>query len=140
VIGRALRDTGLSVRDGVRLIIEPGRGVVAEAAIMVTSVIAKATRAGAEWVFIDAGVFNGLMETICGFQYELSTGRPGAPMRRITLAGPSCDSVDVMFRHLELPHVDIGDRVYIHAAGAYTTVYASSFNGFGPPAVHVLNT
>ncbi|MBV9121696.1 MAG: type III PLP-dependent enzyme, partial [Chloroflexi bacterium] len=72
-IWSALRETGLTADRGVRLIVEPGRGVVAEAAIMVTSVIAKAQRSGAEWVFIDAGVFNGLMETICGFQYELST-------------------------------------------------------------------
>ena len=138
VIRRALCDFGLAAKDGVRLIIEPGRGVVAEAAVMATSVVAKAQRAGAEWVFIDAGVFNGLMETICGFQYELSTSRPAAN-RTITLAGPSCDSVDVMFRDIDLPEVRIGDRVYIHAAGAYTTVYASAFNGFAPPDVHVIN-
>jgi ornithine decarboxylase len=139
VICQALHDTGLTRGNGVRLIIEPGRGVVAEAAVMVTSVIAKANRAGGEWAFIDAGVFNGLMETIAGFQYELSTSRPDAPTRNITLAGPSCDSVDVMFRDLSLPAVEIGDRLYVHAAGAYTTVYASSFNGFAPPAVHILN-
>jgi len=135
-IQRALRQTGLD--RGVRLIIEPGRGIAAEAAVMVTTVIAKAKRSGAEWVYVDAGVFNGLMETICGFSYELSTTSNRA-LRTITLAGPSCDSVDVMFRDIELPEVEIGDRVFIHHAGAYTTVYASSFNGFPPPAVYVLN-
>jgi len=138
VIRQALADTSLADADGVRLIIEPGRGIVAEAAVMVASVIAKATRAGVDWVYIDAGVFNALMETICGFSYEISTASQ-RPSRSVTLAGPSCDSVDVMFRGVDLPEVDIGDHVYIHNAGAYTTVYASSFNGFPPPAVYVLN-
>jgi ornithine decarboxylase len=136
VIRQALRETGLDQR--ARLIIEPGRGIVAEAAVMVTRVIAKAKRAGVDWVYIDAGVFNGLMETICGFTYELSAG-DSRPLRNVTLAGPSCDSVDVMFRGIDVPEVDVGDRLYIHNAGAYTTVYASSFNGFGPPAVFVMN-
>jgi len=138
VIRQSLCEHRLSAADGVRLIIEPGRGVVAEAAILVTSVIAKAKRAGAEWVYLDAGVFNALMETIAGFTYELSTSSGGTP-RTVTVAGPSCDSVDVMFRDFELPEVSIGDRVYVHNAGAYTSVYASSFNGFPPPPVYLLN-
>jgi ornithine decarboxylase len=138
VIAESLQACRLTAADGVRLIIEPGRGVVAEAAIMATSVIAKACRAGTEWVYIDAGVFNALMETICGFSYELSTDIVRPP-RTITLAGPSCDSVDVMFRGIALPEVEVGDRVYVHNAGAYTTVYASSFNGFPPPSVYLLN-
>ena len=105
---------------------------------MVASVVAKARRGGVDWVYIDAGVFNALMETICGFSYELSTLKAG-PTREVTLAGPSCDSVDVMFRGIALPEVEVGDRVFIHNAGAYTTVYASSFNGFPPPAVYLLN-
>lgn len=138
VIRRSLAECGLSVADGVRLIIEPGRGVVAEAAVMATSVIAKACRAGVDWVYVDAGVFNALMETICGFSYEIAAAEP-RPNRTVTLAGPSCDSVDVMFRGIELPEVEVGDRLYIRHAGAYTTVYASSFNGFPPPAVYLLN-
>lgn len=141
-IGRVIRESlagcGLSASDGVRLILEPGRAVVAEAAVLVTSVIARACRAGTDWVYVDAGVFNALMETICGFTYEITTSstRPG---RSVTLAGPSCDSVDVMFRGIELPDLEIGDRLYIHNAGAYTTVYASSFNGFPPPTTLLLN-
>lgn len=137
VIGQALCRHRLTASDGVRLIIEPGRGVVAEAAILATSVIAKARRAGADWVYVDAGVFNALMETIAGFTYELSTSSD-QPARTVTLAGPSCDSVDVMFRDIELAEVAIGDRVYVHNAGAYTTVYASSFNGFPPPRIYLL--
>jgi len=138
VIRDALAETELAAHNGVRLIIEPGRGIVAEAAVLVSTVIAKATRGGVEWVYVDAGVFNALMETICGFSYEVTTSSVHPP-RRVTLAGPSCDSVDVMFRGIELPEVEVGDRVYIHAAGAYTTVYASSFNGFAPPAVYLIN-
>jgi len=138
VIRESLKAAGLAASDGVRLIIEPGRGVVAEAAIMATSVIAKARRGGTDWVYIDAGVFNALMETICGFTYEI-TASSRRVARRVTLAGPSCDSVDVMFRGIDLPELQVGDRLYVHNAGAYTTVYASSFNGFPPPRVYVLN-
>jgi len=137
-IRKALCEHHLAAEHGVRLIIEPGRGIVAEAAIMATSVIAKARRGGADWVYVDAGVFNALMETIAGFTYELSA-EGNRPKRTVTLAGPSCDSVDVMFREIELPEVEVGDRLYIHNAGAYTTVYASSFNGFPPPAVYLLD-
>jgi len=135
-IQEALHDTGLD--RAARLIIEPGRGVVAEAAVMAATVIAKAKRASAEWVYIDVGVFNGLMETICDFIYELTTTST-RPLHSVILAGPSCDSVDVMFRGIDLPELEVGDRVFIHNAGAYTTVYASSFNGFAPPTVHLLN-
>lgn len=138
VIRDALQEHCLSAKHGVRLIVEPGRGIVAEAAIMATSVIAKARRGGTEWVYVDAGVFNALMETIAGFTYELTSTRQ-RPLRTVTLAGPSCDSVDVMMRDVELPEVEVGDRLLVHNAGAYTTVYASSFNGFPPPAVYLLN-
>jgi ornithine decarboxylase len=49
------------------------------------------------------------------------------------LAGPSCDGFDVVSPQVELPDLEIGDRVYIMSAGAYTTAYASNFNGFPVP-------
>lgn len=122
----------------ITLIIEPGRALVGDAAVLVASVIGKAVRGDEHWLYLDAGVFNALMETIQGFGYELWTERTG-PVRRWTVAGPSCDSVDVLFNDVALPELEVGDRLYVLNAGAYTLSYASSFNGFPPPAVFFLD-
>ena len=119
----------------VRLTIEPGRAVVGEAATLVTTVIGRAERSDGRWLYVDAGVFNALMETIDGFRYELRSD-VGGPCVRTTLAGPSCDTVDVICDEAMLPELEVGDRIYVMNAGAYTLSYASTFNGFFPPAVH----
>jgi ornithine decarboxylase len=121
----------------LRLSIEPGRALVGEAAILVSTVIGIAERAGERWVYADAGVFNALMETTGGFRYEVVSERPGGRTPCV-LAGPSCDSVDVISSDALLPDVRVGDRLYVLNAGAYTLSYASAFNGFGPPEVAFL--
>lgn len=121
----------------VRLTIEPGRGLVGDAAIMVTKVVGRAKRGNEDWVYIDSGVFNGFMETICDFTYEVRTAKTGE-RKPVTIAGPSCDSVDVPFKNTQLADVDVGDYIYIINAGAYTTVYASTFNGFEIPKTYFL--
>ena len=56
-----------------------------------------------------------------------------------TVAGPTCDSVDVIMREQKLPEdLRADDFVYIPNAGAYTTAYASNFNGFPLPEVRIL--
>ena len=85
------------------------------------------------------GVFNGLMEAVGGLRYELRTERTG-PIGPHVVAGPSCDSMDVIASGVDLPDLDVGDRVYVMNAGAYTLSYASSFNGFPPPRLYVLMT
>ena len=122
----------------VELIVEPGRALVGGAAVLVASVIGKARRGEERWVYLDVGVFNGLMESIGGLGYELRTERAGRP-GKVVLAGPSCDSMDVISSDVELPELEVGDRVYVMNAGAYTLSYASSFNGFAAPAVHLLS-
>lgn len=123
---------------GVHVTLEPGRAVVGDAALLGASVIGKARRGDERWVYLDIGVFNGLMETIEGFSYEVSA-LTGGPTTSVVLAGPSCDSVDVIADSVELPDLAIGDRVYFLNAGAYTLAYASHFNGWPPPEVHFLN-
>ena len=67
---------------------------------------------------------------------ELAARPRSAPADRFTVTGPTCDSSDTLFFGAALPAtLDVGDRLYIGSAGAYTLSYASSFNGFGPPAV-----
>jgi ornithine decarboxylase len=127
---------------GFRLILEPGRGLVGDAGVLLVQVEGKAVRANGEWIYLDAGVFNGLMETFEGFPPVVSHLDPAAALREpvsYTLAGPSCDSCDVVARNLVLPRVEIGDRLVFHDVGAYTNEYAVTFNGFPIPQVVGLN-
>lgn len=119
---------------------EPGRFLVAESAVMVSTVLGREERAGEEWLYIDVGVYNGLMETQQSrneWAYPLWTSRSNhatATQLPFTIAGPSCDSADTMFLATSLPaSLGVGDRVMIGSAGAYTLSYASHFNGLPPP-------
>lgn len=124
------------------LALEPGRGLVGEAGRLVAEIMGEAVRGTENWLYLDAGVFNGLMETYEGFPpvVELlpmvSNGH--RPLRPYTLAGPSCDSCDVIARNVMLPAAHTGDRLLFLDAGAYTNEYASRFNGFNIPQVHYL--
>jgi ornithine decarboxylase len=115
--------------------IEPGRGLVGEAGTMVSRVIAKANRNGDNWLYLDVGVFNGLMESMGGIKYNMLTDKD-SPMFKWTVAGPSCDGMDCVADNVNLPELATGDRVYIWPAGAYTTAYASQFNGISIPKTY----
>jgi ornithine decarboxylase len=120
------------------LVMEPGRGLVGESGILVATVVGKARRGMDEWLYLDAGVFNGLMETYEGFPpvaHHLSSDVIERSKMSYTLAGPSCDSCDVIARGYQLPETHIGDRLVFYDAGAYTNEYAVAFNGFPIPKV-----
>ena len=115
-----------------RILIEPGRAVVGDAGIFVTKVIGKARRADENWLSIDVGVFNGLMESVGGIKYSYIV--EGAKEKKLwTLAGPSCDSFDVIDKDILLPEPEVGNLMLILSTGAYTISYASEFNGFSIP-------
>lgn len=133
--GRVIRNAIAKAFPGnIQVMLEPGRALVGEAGVLVATVIAKAVREGQKWLYLDVGVFNGLMETMGGIMYPLITRKDGSDGRWV-VAGPSCDSVDVISDEVELPELEVGDRVYIISAGAYTTAYASHFDGFPIPKV-----
>jgi ornithine decarboxylase len=127
------------------LILEPGRGVVADAGILVSKVIARVERRGRTWLFLDAGVYNALYEALAfqgSTRYRVEPVRPasGVPEIPYSLAGPTGDGPDVIMRDLSLPHdMAAGDKLIFHAAGAYSLAVASSFNGFPKPPVYFLN-
>jgi ornithine decarboxylase len=123
------------------LMAEPGRVLVADAGTLETEVVLVSERAGRRWVYVDVGLFSGLAETMGeAIRYRISAHRDGRPLEGptgdVVLAGPTCDSVDVLYqRHRpELPlDLRVGDRLVFHATGAYTTTYSSvGFNGFAP--------
>ena len=112
--------------------IEPGRAIIGDAGVFVTSVIGKSRRSDEDWLYIDVGVFNGLMESIGGIKYSYVVGSRNEP-RLWTIAGPSCDSFDVIDKEVLLPEPEVGNHLLILSAGAYTISYASEFNGFSIP-------
>jgi ornithine decarboxylase len=122
----------------VKVIAEPGRYMVSDAGYFVCRVIGTATRGGKRWMHLDAGLFGGIIETTEGLKYKIRTDRSG-PDIPWNVAGPTCDSIDVVMRDELLPSdIEEGDYVYLKNAGAYTTAYASNFNGFPLPEVRVI--
>jgi ornithine decarboxylase len=123
----------------VRAVVEPGRALVADAGTLVTTVIGVADRLGRRWVHLDVGAFNGLMESLeTGNQlrFPVRDELNSADRQRCQLTGPTCDSQDTILFDVELSSdLSTGDRLYLGTVGAYTTVYASSFNGFDPPMI-----
>jgi ornithine decarboxylase len=118
---------------------EPGRSLVADAGTLVTSVIGKATRGGKRWVFVDLSIYAGLLEVIGGWSYPMRTAKDHQPRQRVTLAGPSCDSTDVLAEDVALPELEVGDRLELLTAGAYTTSY-QSYNGLAFPDIRHIGT
>lgn len=136
-----------------RIVAEPGRAVVAEAGVMVASVIGTARRGGRRWAHLDVGAFHGLMEALetgCGIAWPVTDSRGDRARRRWTLTDPSCDSQGTIARGVELS-ADLSpgvwdrksgtwetppDRVRISCTGAYSTAYSmGAFNGFVGPDV-----
>jgi len=123
-----------------KLAVEPGRFLVAESAVVAAGVIGREKRAGENWVYLDIGAYNGLIETrqATHWTYPLWSSLPdhgSAQQEVFTVTGPTCDSSDTLFPSMRLPSsLGVGDVLYIGSAGAYSLSYASSFNGFDPPA------
>lgn len=123
-----------------RLMIEPGRFIAAPAGVLHTEVVLVSRKSYGDdhrWVYLDAGRFGGLAETEDeAIHYRLSTPHDGAPAGPVILAGPTCDSVDILYQHTRyrLPMaLQAGDVIQIHGTGAYTATYSSiGFNGIPP--------
>jgi ornithine decarboxylase len=128
------------------LLVEPGRYLVGDAGLIETEVVLISERdvdPGRRWVYLDVGLFNGLTETRGeAIRYRIRCPDEGGPRSAAVLAGPSCDSADILYerRTYDLPTaLRIGDRVQILSTGAYTSSYSSVwFNGFEPLPTYML--
>ncbi|ETX29944.1 type III PLP-dependent enzyme [Roseivivax isoporae] len=129
--------------DVPHIMAEPGRGLVAEAGAIAAEVLLVSKKSENDlhrWVYLDIGRFSGLAETEGeAIRYQFVTARDHEDHGPCIVAGPSCDSADVLYekRPVELPlGLKAGDRVIIRCCGAYTSTYSSvGFNGFPPLAV-----
>ena len=125
-------------------IIEPGRGMVGNAGMIEAEVVLVSRKSETEevrWVYLDIGKFGGLAETMDeSIRYPIRTPRDGGALGPCVLAGPTCDSADVMYEkqpYLLPVSLEIGDKVLIEGTGAYTATYAAvAFNGFAPLKTH----
>jgi ornithine decarboxylase len=140
VIGQVVNEGLKAFPEDVQVVAEPGRYLVSDAGYFVCRVLGTATRAGKRWMHWDAGLFGGVIEASEGLKYRIRTDRSG-PDVSWTVGGPTCDSVDIVMRDEPLPSdLQEGDFVYLCNAGAYTTAYASQFNGFPLPEVRVFES
>jgi ornithine decarboxylase len=127
-------------------IIEPGRGMVGNAGIIEAEVVLISRKSDDDpqrWVYLDIGKFNGLAETMDEMiRYPIRTGYDDDVMSPCVIAGPSCDSVDVLYEkepYLLPVSLEIGAKVLIEGTGAYTTTYSTvGFNGFPPLKSYVI--
>jgi ornithine decarboxylase len=129
-----------------RTIIEPGRGMVGNSGIIRSEVVLISKKSDEDdfrWVFLDIGKFGGLAETMDeAIRYPIRTARDGDAKEKCVLAGPTCDSADVLYEREMYPlplSLIVGDEVLIEGTGAYTTTYSAvAFNGFEPLRTYVI--
>ncbi len=124
----------------VRVIAEPGRYIVGPAAIGVASVMGRARREGHWWYYLDDGLYGSYSGQLFDHaRYPVEPLRDGAQRLPSVLAGPTCDSIDVIAENLMLPQLKAGDLIVGRAMGAYTWACATDFNFFPRATVVAVN-
>ena len=137
VMGAVTKHFGNALPD---MIVEPGRALVGNAGEIESEVVLVSRKDYTDkkrWVYLDIGKFGGLAETLDeAIKYPIRSERDGGETGPVILAGPTCDSADILYEETEyyLPiELAIGDKLRILGAGAYTSSYSSvGFNGFPP--------
>jgi ornithine decarboxylase len=157
-LGRGIRAALSAAPDRYRIIIEPGRFVSAPAMTLVTRVVGTADRIDGRWAYLDEGLYGAYSNipaedvhalVFAGSELDAQpqsddTGDRATRRLRdhrresVTLAGPTCDSVDVVARHLPLPPLAAGDLLLSPMMGAYTAATATGFNGIAPTPIVVV--
>ena len=112
----------------VQIIAEPGRALVGPACTLIMRVIGKSIRANKHWYYLDDGVYgalSGIVYDHCKYQFKVF--RRGHPQIS-TLAGPTCDSFDIISLSEDLPELEFNDIIYVENIGAYSIASATEFN------------
>ena len=124
----------------VRVIAEPGRFISAPAAIAVSTVMGKAKRDGRWWYYLDDGLYGSYSGQLFDHaKYPVAALRQDGELFASVLAGPTCDSIDVIDDAIQLPELEVGDLVVGRMMGAYTWASATDFNFFKRAKVVVMN-
>jgi ornithine decarboxylase len=124
----------------VRVIAEPGRFIAAPAAIAISSVMGKAKRDGRWWYYLDDGLYGSYSGQLFDHaKYPVIALRSEGELQPSVLAGPTCDSIDVIDDDILLPELEVGDLIVGRMMGAYTWASATDFNFFKRARVVVMN-
>jgi ornithine decarboxylase len=124
----------------IRVIAEPGRFIAAPAAIAISSVMGKAKRDGRWWYYLDDGLYGSYSGQLFDHaRYPVATLRQEGELFPSVLAGPTCDSIDVIDDNIQLPELEVGDLIVGRMMGAYTWASATDFNFFKRAKVVVMN-
>lgn len=117
---------------GIDVWAEPGRYICGTAVNLITSVIGVNERGGQPWYFLDEGLYGTFSGVIFDqWDFKLISFKEGEERVAATFAGPSCDSLDIMFRGKMTVPLEVGDLLLVPSCGAYTSASATTFNGFG---------
>lgn len=115
---------------GVEIWAEPGRFICGTAVNLITSVIGVTERGGQPWYFLDEGLYGTFSGVLFDqWEFKLISFKEGEQVAA-TFAGPSCDSLDIMFRGKMTVRQEEGDLILVPICGAYTSASATTFNGF----------
>lgn len=110
---------------------EPGRYICGTAVNLITSVIGVTERGGQPWYFLDEGLYGTFSGVLFDqWDFKLISFKESDAKVAATFAGPSCDSLDIMFRGRLTAPLEVGDLLLVPACGAYTSASATTFNGF----------
>ena len=113
-----------------RIIAEPGRLISGPCMFLATRVTGKSLRGGVWWYYLDEGLYGSFSGKVFDHaDYPLIVPKAGETFNSV-LAGPTCDSFDVLYENIALPLLEIGDILVFESMGAYTSASASTFNGF----------
>jgi ornithine decarboxylase len=135
-----IRKALAKVPKGLRVIAEPGRYIAGPAAIGVASVMGRAEREGHWWYYLDDGLYGSFSGQLFDHaRYPLESLKTGGELKPSVLAGPTCDSIDVITENIMLPKLKAGDLIVGRAMGAYTWASASEFNFFPRATVVSVN-
>lgn len=138
--GMAAFDHGLPAP---RLIIEPGRSIIARAGVAIYHIGArKATPGGVTYLFVDGGMADNIRPALYGAQYTaFAVEKAALPLEEtVCISGRYCESGDMLIEHVDLPHLDEGDLLALPGSGAYCLPMASNYNLVPRPAAILVDT
>lgn len=141
LIEEALKD---KIFKDIKLVAEPGRFMTNNVGWMITRVILDTIKDHNKRIYLDAGIFSGLVEPKEGIYYDWLTDKDDDEKVNTCIAGPTCDSLDIIQNNAKLPKtLSLHDFVYIPNCAAYTLTYATGdvygFNGFENPKIKIID-
>jgi ornithine decarboxylase len=137
---RPIRQALKQVPRGVRVIAEPGRFIAGPAGTAVATVVGRAQREGRWWYYLDDGLYGSYNGQLYDHaRYPIDAPGCRGPAHPCVLAGPTCDSIDVVREDIPLPELQLGDLVVGRMMGAYTACSATDFNFIPRAKIVALN-